>query len=429
MPLNARITHLCGGGDHDDNVPGLTVGGYIVFNNSSTYAYSLEGTVLNKLTGLGNGKIVSIISGGGGNPNIVGFNNNGTIVVGGDLYRIDNSSCILIKDATNLLNMGISEILEVNMGGYYDFYSGGFLLAQKNNGKYIFEYDKTNLLDTNIQADKIATMYVNNHYGESANNYSTLLYYLVGREIRYYQRDTSGNKNGLIISLPSDAGLLFLSGGGGENNPINNIYPAGYATYVLNGNYHVVFLDGTIHTTMNVNGLNIVALSGGVSIRKYVPFSTVDAHGYMVTSEGTPCVHQDTNVPVFKDGLIINKKISDIRSGDYVIKFDGTPIRVVNNAKLYDKSEYVEIKANSLGDNMPNTELYLTKGHPVLFNGKEVLPTNIVNDDISIKILPRPATVYTLITEERTAVKMNGADVYTWNVEDFNKRKYNCLLL
>lgn len=44
-------------------------------------------------------------------------------------------------------------------------------------------------------------------------------------------------------------------------------------------------------------------------------------------------------------------------------------------------------------------------------------------------MLPKSSVVYTLITEERTAVKMNGADVYTWNIEDFNSKNYNCLLL
>jgi len=80
---------------------------------------------------------------------------------------------------------------------------------------------------------------------------------------------------------------------------------------------------------------------------------------------------------------------------------------------------------------MPNEKLLLTDKHPILHQGVEVLPISLRNNynGISKIVLNNPVYVYTLITEKRTAVNMNGIYVYTWNYDDFINKKYNCILL
>lgn len=305
--VNPNITHLCGGGDYiNSDTTNINIGGYIVFNNNSNFAYTLETTNFLNLTGLPNAGNVTILSGGGGNNYEEGFSNSGAIVVDNKLYRINHTVC----EQINISGTDITQIFEINFGGFSNLNFGGFLLAKKSNDKkYIFYYDITNgnLVDTGNEADRIATMYVPNFKLNS--NKTTKLYYLVGNDLHYYQYANSSNIiNDIVISLPENAKLLFLSGGGGYSSYSISEYPAGYVGYKVNDTYFVYFLEGKNKTSVPINNLNLLALTGS-NINRKNPFTIYDGHGYMITNEQIPCVHQDTCISIFKDGQIIGINI------------------------------------------------------------------------------------------------------------------------
>lgn len=425
LPESSNITHICGGGEFEPTIDTFS-GGYIVFNNDATKLYYLD----NELSSIVFSKVPSIagnviaLSGGGGKKL-----QTGAVVVGSTLYLLKNNSVY-----ASITNSGIiNNIIAINIGGYSNQNLGGYFIANVSGNKKLFKCNTGNppsLFEiTDIgQIDTIANKFVSNNIN-SPDSYPKL-YYTKNKNVYYYLPASDYGSANDVINFGSldtnNAEILFLSGGGG-NYSIDD-KASGYVVHHINSQYYLHFLNAANAYQIPIpSNQNIIAMSGGNG--RSETSSARITNGYMITAENNPCVHKNTIVPILIDGIIIKKLISEVRSGDYVIKFDGTPIRVINNAKLYDETMFVEILPNSLGENIPDNTLYLTKGHPILFNGKEILPSKIENECINIVTLPNLVTVYTLITEERTAVKMNSVDVYTWNKEDFIKRKYNCILL
>lgn len=87
-------------------------------------------------------------------------------------------------------------------------------------------------------------------------------------------------------------------------------------------------------------------------------------------------------------------------------------------------NSFIAIPKNSLGNNIPSLSLYIRKDHPILLNGKEVLPEKLQLNYSRVlkKNLKKKSVIYSLCTEERTFVKMNNVDVATWGKKDWETR-------
>jgi hypothetical protein len=79
------------------------------------------------------------------------------------------------------------------------------------------------------------------------------------------------------------------------------------------------------------------------------------------------------------------------------------------------------IKKNSLGENLPFENFYITKKHPIFLNGKEIMPKKINN----IERAKMTCKINTICTYERDYILINGISVTTWKYEDFIKRTFN----
>jgi len=231
---------------------------------------------------------------------------------------------------------------------------------------------------------------------------------------------------------PSPTGLggsvnsyRFVSGG------LQYVYTGGTVEYAQFGK-EVTFATGDCIRIENANtttatpncqiGTSVTAdqniaipLSGVRWISVVNPFTN------SVFSEQECCVHPDTLVET-PTGLV---QIKDIGAGDLVIDMNGDPIRVVYNIKYIPSNEFVKISEGSLGNGAPNMDLYIRREHPVLYEGKEVSCTDLLNgNSIRDVILPEEVHVWSLCTNKRTFVKMQGIPVCTWSQvawENFTK--------
>jgi hypothetical protein len=87
--------------------------------------------------------------------------------------------------------------------------------------------------------------------------------------------------------------------------------------------------------------------------------------------------------------------------------------RTVSTGK---SSRFVKISAGALGAGCPAEDLLLTRGHPVLAGGKEIECEKLLNGSTITEVqLSRPAKIYTLATERRSFVRMQGLPVGTWS--------------
>jgi len=85
---------------------------------------------------------------------------------------------------------------------------------------------------------------------------------------------------------------------------------------------------------------------------------------------------------------------------------------------------FVYIPANSIEKNVPSTDLYIRRYHPIKYRGKEIDPLKLAK---KLKIthlikevkISDPVTIYSLCTKDRTFVMMQNLPVATWQQNDW----------
>lgn len=155
----------------------------------------------------------------------------------------------------------------------------------------------------------------------------------------------------------------------------------------------------------SINGINLAPFGGEYTDNNEWVFAPI-------------CVHEDTLVTTINNEI----KIKDIRKGDIVIDNNNNKHIVVSNIKSIKASEFIEIKKDAFGENIPKQDLLITSQHPILVDNIQVEPQNIINNTTITKIVIEPVTVYSLLTKEKVFIMMNNIPVSTWCVEDYAER-------
>lgn len=84
--------------------------------------------------------------------------------------------------------------------------------------------------------------------------------------------------------------------------------------------------------------------------------------------------------------------------------------------------KFTLIEKNSLNENKPSDDFYVTPNHPIFFENCEIKAKNIIG---AKKVRLEKQLVYTLVTEKREALKINNIDVMCWEYDDFIKSYTN----
>lgn len=142
----------------------------------------------------------------------------------------------------------------------------------------------------------------------------------------------------------------------------------------------------------------------------------VSGNGVIVITPGAcVCVAQGTCVETM-DGEI---EIQNLNPGVFVKDCNGNIdiVRMVVQNKVIPR-QFLQCQTGCFGMGTPNKELLITKEHPLLVEGREVTGDILLDSQLSgvrmvnnSNVLP----VFTLITDRRTFVKMNGVFVATWS--------------
>ena len=77
-------------------------------------------------------------------------------------------------------------------------------------------------------------------------------------------------------------------------------------------------------------------------------------------------------------------------------------------------NKYMLIKKNILGKNQPSDDFYVTAGHMIMLNGKEVKAKDIPH---AIKVSVLPQKVYSVCTDQRCPILVNNLSVMTWGYD------------
>jgi len=124
------------------------------------------------------------------------------------------------------------------------------------------------------------------------------------------------------------------------------------------------------------------------------------------------CVREDTLVNTVRGEV----PIAQLQANDRVIDARGIarPLSsVVESGKTCD---FVRIKKGAFGPAAPKMDLYIKRGHPILLDGKEVPCEALIDGHFVDEIhLDKPARIFTLATQSRNFVDMQGIMVGTWS--------------
>lgn len=148
--------------------------------------------------------------------------------------------------------------------------------------------------------------------------------------------------------------------------------------------------------------------------------------GQVVNDTQAICVSGETLVQT-SDGPI---QIQDLASGTLILGPLGDYQEVKAVVKLASWEKFVVIPAEALGKGIPTQQLRIRPGHPILLGGNEVLPETLIGcgccNPVHFEIDARQKqSVYTIVTERRGFVMMQGIPVATWGEDAWQNFKQN----
>ena len=137
-----------------------------------------------------------------------------------------------------------------------------------------------------------------------------------------------------------------------------------------------------------------------------------------------PCYMGDTDIYVknIETEHISYVPVKDITFDKYLVyskKLDKfIPIRSVAVSKS--GKRMVLIKKDSVMDNIPSKDLYITSGHRMIYDGEEI---KALKHPYGKRIKINPAKIYNIVTDERTTILANNteivADSYDYYIQHF----------
>lgn len=93
-------------------------------------------------------------------------------------------------------------------------------------------------------------------------------------------------------------------------------------------------------------------------------------------------------------------------------------IPVVKNLKTGPTKRYALLEKDCINPGLPNRDFRITKGHYVFVEGEEIKAGHLPQAKI-IKA-PEREYVYTICTEQRTIIQVNGLPCFTYTLENWN---------
>ena len=95
---------------------------------------------------------------------------------------------------------------------------------------------------------------------------------------------------------------------------------------------------------------------------------------------------------------------------------------VIHNIVAGPNTDFMLIKKDTFGINVPFDDFYITEGHPIIINGKEIEAKNISQAQ---KIKLEPSLVYTICINKREPFNVNNLDVLSWEPNEWNQTSKN----
>jgi len=167
--------------------------------------------------------------------------------------------------------------------------------------------------------------------------------------------------------------------------------------------------------------LKVTSPSFGTDITGLVPGSitaSIDYDPAVDTNQWTNtfcCAAEGTLVRLASGAEV---RIEQLAVGSLLCDHRGRPVRVEQVIRFaVPNKHFVRIKRSALGQQQPSADLLIREGHPLLVKGFETLPESLIDSVPGVEYadLEQPLHIYTLVTEQKQFVRMQGLLVATWS--------------
>lgn len=136
-----------------------------------------------------------------------------------------------------------------------------------------------------------------------------------------------------------------------------------------------------------------------------------------ITPVVCPCVAQGSLCQVRRGEQLTHAPIELLTRGDLLINRLNQQVELKQLIRFSIPSKhFVRISRSALGPSVPNSDLLIRAGHPLLVNGQEAMPEHILAPPfVSETTLDSAKTIFTIVTEKREFINIQGVLVATWS--------------
>lgn len=211
-----------------------------------------------------------------------------------------------------------------------------------------------------------------------------------------------GGAAGFMISGGGGGGL-YGGGGGGFNDPTGDGGGGGGGSAGFTAS-----LQPFPGTVMNIRGDDVLLPA------KPQGFTGPGGVVRITPAGNCPCLAEGTCVSLAN---ALQVPIEQLHQGQLVQSSNNRPVRLSQVIRFQTPSKnFVQIKKSALGVNQPENDLLIREGHPLLVAGREMLPESLLDmAGVERVTLDKPTYIYTLVTENKEFVNMQGVKVATWS--------------
>ncbi|CAH6420622.1 Hypothetical protein MVR_LOCUS181, partial [uncultured virus] len=381
----------------------LTFGGGLALSANTLLGQGSDATITNSTfsTNSNSGAILGLLSGGGGigvfgsdlvMVNCTVANNSSTLTGGGISVSLLN----LLLGSLQLVNVTISanSVSLINVGGA-GLYAVGITPSLGNS---ILAGNTAPLVGA-LSPDGVLLL------NDVLSPFTTQGGNVIGTSVLGFTNGVNNDKVGTNLA-PLNPGLSPLANNGGPTQTMA-----------------VQAASPAINNGIGTNPLIIGVLfdQRGAPFDRFVG-TTLDSGAYEFQ---TPIICFDGNSRVhsrdIRTGIIADRLASNIYSGIHEVfntvtnKF--VPVRY--NIVTGRPTRILRLKKGLLGPYQPNTDFFITAGHPIVIDGVEVVSQKVPGVE---QIDGEPRVIYSICTDERHPILINGIQVMTWSFADWQSR-------
>ena len=289
----------------------------------------------------------------------------------------------------------LEEVIHVSGVSDYSMWSSGGDNKFGDTNIYSYDFKNTSTRRTHFEYDtSIGSFYFDNFsnfsvsiffkpVGSTMSKHESIMSFSDSNSVSTFQIGMANNGTKISVVCTASSGNFFEIGDY-ISNQWNHVVitidksttPHELKTY-LNGTITNTY-NGSSSTSTTSKSFNIENIKLAVNRNETHHFSgkihSIKGFNYVLDSTGvsalytsnTECYHENTKILTIEGEI----EIKNLKRGDLIKTKNGFKplsklIKTINTL-----GKFIRFPKNILGDNVPNDDLYITEGHPILFQGE-----------------------------------------------------------